>query len=229
MFIKLKRFLFRSRCITTAGESHEKQVERMENYAYKLPHLSENWEKSWRDVPHPLIEKSPLYHLSKAIGRVTYSPIELSQEYLTNPQLRDQLSMLTIDKNELLKIQDDIYQNPQKYEAIFTKQEPIDWGQDRHMWTPMRKDMPFQRLTEYQYWHSMINDGTDTVQNWPFYKEYMGYKEWFDQIEDKAVHTLKVAVAQLLENFDKEENALYDGSDLTKRGQLESLLTKIEG
>jgi len=27
------------------------------------------------------------------------------------------------------------------------------------------------------------------------YKEYMSYKEWFDGIEDKALHTLKIAVA----------------------------------
>jgi len=30
-----------------------------------------------------------------------------------------------------LKIQDDIYANPQKYEAMFTKQERIDWGLQR--------------------------------------------------------------------------------------------------
>ena len=85
-----------------------------------------------------MIEKSPLFHLSKAIGRVTYSPIELTREYLTNPEARDQLSMLTVDKEELLKIQEDIYANPGKYQAMFTKQEPIDWGMTRHFWHPER-------------------------------------------------------------------------------------------
>ena len=104
MFIRLKRFLFRSRCITNAGEAHEKQLARMENYAYKLPHLSEDWSKSWRDGAHPGIEKSPLYHLSKAMGRVTFNPIQLTQDYLTKPELRSELSLLTIDRDELLKI-----------------------------------------------------------------------------------------------------------------------------
>ena len=98
MFIRLKRFLFRSRCVVQGSESHEKQVERLQNYSYRLPHLTESWEKSWRDTEHPAIQKSPLHHLSKAIGRVSYSPIELTKEYLTNPKMRDQLSMLTVDK-----------------------------------------------------------------------------------------------------------------------------------
>ena len=55
MFIKLKRFMFRSRCLSPGMEDHEKQVQRMENYSYRLPHLSESWEKSWRDTEHPLI------------------------------------------------------------------------------------------------------------------------------------------------------------------------------
>ena len=138
MFIRLKRFLFKSRCVTTGGLSHEKQVQRLENYSYKLPHCTESWEKSWRDTPHPNIEKSPLFHLSKAIGRVEMSPVELTKEYLTNPSLRKQFSMLTVDKTELLKIQDDVYANPQKYEGIFTARDRTDWGQERHLWNPNR-------------------------------------------------------------------------------------------
>ena len=114
----------------------------MSNYSYKMPHLSENWEKSWRDVDveHPQIVKSPLHHIAKAIGRVSISPIELTKEYMTNPKTRDQLSMLTVDKKELLKLQDDIYANPQKYEEIFSKQDHIDWGQNRHFWSPHRRN-----------------------------------------------------------------------------------------
>jgi starvation-inducible outer membrane lipoprotein len=138
MFIKLKRFLFKSRCVTTGGLSHEKQVQRLENYAYKLPHLTESWEKSWRDTPHPAIEKSPLFHLSKAIGRVEMSPVELTKEYLLNPELRKNFSMLTVDKAELLKIQADVYANPQKYEAIFTAPDRTDWGSERFFWTQER-------------------------------------------------------------------------------------------
>ena len=46
---------------------------------------------------------------------MTYSPVELTREYLTNPGAREELSMLTVDKEELQRIQDDIFANPGKY------------------------------------------------------------------------------------------------------------------
>ena len=123
MFLRLKRFLFKSRCIQQGQESYDKQIDRLKNYTYKLPHCTESWEKSWRDQSNPAIKKSPLFYISKAIGRASMSPIELTKEYLTNPEARDRLSMLTIDKEELLKLQEDVYANPMKYEAILTKRE----------------------------------------------------------------------------------------------------------
>lgn len=41
----------------------------------------------------------------------------------------------------------------------------------------------------------MLNDGTQAVENWPYYRQYMVYKDWFDGVENRALHTLKVAVA----------------------------------
>ena len=105
MYNRLKRYLFKSRCIQQGNESFEKQMERLKNYSYKLPHCTESWAKSWRDQSNPLIEKSPLFQISKAIGKASISPVELTKEYLTNPAARDQLSMLTIDRDELLKLQ----------------------------------------------------------------------------------------------------------------------------
>ena len=75
-----------------------------------------------------------------------------------------------------------------------------------------------------------MNDGTDKgFDNWPYYKEYLAYKEWYDQIEDKSLHTLKVAVAQLLDDFDTKDYVEYEGNEKTKKTQLESLLAKIIG
>lgn len=141
--------------------------------------------------------------------------------------MRDQLSTLTIDKKELLKIQDDIYSNPQKYEAMFTKQERIDWGQNRHIYHPDRHED--HRLSDRQFWHSMLNDGTESVENWPFYTEYVAYKGWFDNVEDKALDTLKTAVAQLLQNFEKPDNKTFNGKNKSKKQQLEKLLSQMEG
>ena len=55
MFFRLKRLLFRQKCIEEGSESHDRQVQRLQNYSYKLPHCSEDWESSWRDQEHPLI------------------------------------------------------------------------------------------------------------------------------------------------------------------------------
>ena len=182
MFIRLKRFLFRSRCVVQGSESHEKQVERLQNYSYRLPHLTESWEKSWRDTEHPAIQKSPLHHLSKAIGRVSYSPIELTKEYLTNPKMRDQLSMLTVDKEELLKLQEDLYANPQKWTEILTKRERTDWGQPRHFWSLHRLEDKDVRFADYQYWQTLASsDGApDALEHWPWYREYMAYMTWYE-------------------------------------------------
>ena len=230
MYIRLKRFLFRSRCLTQGTETEDKMIERMKNYSYRLPHMSESWEQSWRDTEHPQLQKSPLYHLSKAIGRVSYSPIELTKEYLTNPDMRDQLSMLTVDKKELLKLQEDLYANPQKWTEILTKREREDRGQERHFWTQHRLEDQDVRFADKQYQQAITSpDGApDQLENWPMYKEYMAYQSWAERIEDKALHTLKVAVAQLLNDFEGD-NPVFDSSNQSKRGQLEKLMSLVEG
>ena len=133
--------------------------------------------------------------------------------------MRDQLSMLTVDKKELLKLQEDVYANPQKYEEIFNKQDHIDWGQTRHFWFPHRRQDQEVRMNDNMHWHSMLNDGTNAVENWPYYRQYMVYKDWFEEIEKKALNTLKVAIAQLLADFDDDKkNPVFDGTNMTKRG-----------
>ena len=137
--------------------------------------------------------------------------------------------MLTVDKEELKRIQDDIFANPGKYQAMFTKREPTDWGLNRHLFNPVR-NVNDQRLTDHIFWHNMLNDGTEKgMENWPLQHEYTTYKHWFDQVEDRALGTLKTAVAKLLADFDDPSVKTFDGSNLTKRGQIETLMANIEG
>lgn len=135
--------------------------------------------------------------------------------------------MLTIDKEELLKIQKDIYEDPQKYETILTKEDRIDWGVPRHLNTPLRKD-PHHRLSDYEFWHSQMNDGTDESGHWPYYREFEAYQGWFEGVEHHALDTLKFAIAQLLAEFDKE-NAVFEEGKKSKKEQLRGLLNLIEG
>jgi hypothetical protein len=44
---------------------------------------------------------------------------ELAKSYLTEPENRGQMTMFTLSKTELEKLQTDVYQNPEKYEMIF--------------------------------------------------------------------------------------------------------------
>ena len=105
--------------------------------------------------------------------------------------------MLTVDKTELLKLQEDLYADPQKWTEILSQRERADWGQERHFWSLHRKEDHDVRFADYQYWQTLASsDGApDALENWPYYREYMAYKTWFEQVEDKALHTLKLAVA----------------------------------
>ena len=61
-----------------------------------------------------------------------------------------------------------------KYETMFTREEPADWGVLRHFNTPLRKDK-FYRLDDAVFWHSLVNDGSDELSHWPFYREYEAF------------------------------------------------------
>ena len=56
--------------------------------------------------------------------------------------------MLTVDKEELKKIQEDIFNNPIKYKTMFTKPEPLDHGQNRFLWDSARKERYLDRLSD---------------------------------------------------------------------------------
>jgi hypothetical protein len=77
-------------------------------------------------MDHPNIRKSPLHYISKAIGRVNLAPAELAQSYLTQPEMRKKMSMVTFDEAELKRLQADILAEPEKYIEALTKREPAE-------------------------------------------------------------------------------------------------------
>jgi hypothetical protein len=83
MLVRLKKFLFKSRILTYGQEENKRDVERLNALPFQQIHLTEQWDKSFRDMKHPDLWKTPLYYLSTAIGRVSLTTPELTKAYLT--------------------------------------------------------------------------------------------------------------------------------------------------
>lgn len=115
----MKKFLFKQRILAYGTEQCELNQKQYESMHYMVPHLTEKWDQSYRDMEHPELVKSPLYLLSKAIGRISLTTPELTKAYMTDPGNRDAMTMFTFDKSEIEKLNKDVIANPGKYEMIF--------------------------------------------------------------------------------------------------------------
>jgi hypothetical protein len=87
---------------------------------YKFVHLTEKWDETYRNQSHPDIQKSVLHHLSSVVGKASIAPRELAKQYLTDGNLKNQLSLFTFNKEELIKLRKDILENPEKYEKMLS-------------------------------------------------------------------------------------------------------------
>jgi hypothetical protein len=59
-------------------------------------------------MEHPELHKSPLWYLSKAVGKRNLTPPELAKAYLTNPDAYKAMNIYTFDKDELTRLRRDI-------------------------------------------------------------------------------------------------------------------------
>ena len=122
---------------------------------FKEIHLTEQWDgKSYREMEHPELSNTFMWHLSKAIGKTSLAPPELAKAYLTDRsgEVRKQLTSFTFDKMELEKLRADLLANPEKYEAALLFRQKKDKIGDTLA-------MKAKKREEYDYWFRVLNGG----------------------------------------------------------------------
>jgi hypothetical protein len=172
--------------------------------------MKEKWDQSWRDGSHPELVKSPLYLLSKAIGRISITTPELTKAYMTDPGNRDAMTLFTFNKSEIEKLNRDVISNPEKYEMILMNHTPEDETiiADRKM-KKVDFDLGDFKRRETEYWYRFYNNDFCPQDSLPWAQEYYEYKAWADRIEHNAINTLRTAINKIL--IDHENTEAFDG------------------
>jgi len=106
-------------------------------------------------------------YLAKVIGKVSLTAPELAKSYLTDPELRGQMTMFTLDKRELEKLNTDILENPRKYEMIFegTNLPEMEKGFEYIHWV---RDLGKEKHDELEHWFRIMNDGYCPIDTLPY-------------------------------------------------------------
>jgi hypothetical protein len=181
MFVKLKKFLFKSRILSYANTLGDKLEKQLSNMPKRVPHLTEKWDEPWRTTQHPKLERTPMYYISKAINRHNLAPKELAAAYLTGDiKTREKLSVVTFDEAELRRLQADVTEDPQKYINAFTQKD--EFAPDMAHIHELGRDTRQPRDDEKEYWFRILNDGKCPVDAFPYVLEYESYKLWADNI-----------------------------------------------
>jgi hypothetical protein len=213
LFVRLKKYYFKERILQYGTETMDRLVKQSQSLPFQQMHLTEKWDESWRDQSNPELWRSPMSYLAKVIGKVSLTAPELAKSYLTEPELRGQMTMFTLDKRELEKLNSDILSDPQKYEMIFegTNLPERDTGIAFIHWD---RDLGKEKHDELEHWFRIMNDGYCPIDQLPFAQEFREYKHWVDQIELRSLSTLRSAVNKLL--LDHEQTTEFKKGGLAK-------------
>ena len=86
------------------------------------------------------------------------------------------------------RLRSDILENPVKYEAAL-REKSVEKSQLGYK--PAQR---YKKRDEYDYWYRVLNQGVLPSDSLPYYKQLVAYKDFVEQIESKALNTLKLTV-----------------------------------
>lgn len=174
MFIRFKKFLMQSRILAYLGEETDRLAKQTAALPFKAMHLSENWTQGWRNQEHPDIKRTFMWHLGNTVGKANLAPPEMMKTFLTDPEAAKTLSAYTFDKAALEKLQRDLIQNPEKYEAMFLAEKEYDYYLTKEYLDPVgAQERADAKAYTWEHWYRLINDGRHPhVASWPMKVEY---------------------------------------------------------
>jgi hypothetical protein len=84
------------------------------------------------------------------------------------------MTMFTIDKKELEKLNTDILANPEKYEMLLVGNtiEEID----KVKVAQRTRDLDYAKLQEQDHWFRLMNNGRSRLDSLPYAREFNEYK-----------------------------------------------------
>lgn len=131
------------------------------------------------------------------------------------------MTTITIDKDELDRINTDLLQNPEKYEMIFTMQDYAPGTfEDRDVRSMVKRQRALDqaKMDEHEYWFRLLNEGRCPIDTLPYAQEFNAYRGWADLIQYNATNQLRTVINKLLIDHENAKN--FSGS-------LKSLFSKV--
>lgn len=104
-----------------------------------------------------------MHYVAKAIGKVSLTTPEMAKAWLTDPSLRDQMTMFTLDKEELQKLRDHITLNFNEWEMMLVNSTRPKENRELILQYDTRHRYEYDH-EEWEHWWRVFHDGECPVE-----------------------------------------------------------------